>query len=456
MTKDEFLNDEHVKGFVDWMSNILDGEVAKPIFHSYCNRRTNERWSCSSIYNAFEKYDWPIKEGSCFKCNAKKLKYLQGLLLSAFGKKTEANRDAAVCEAAVQVMEWGGVVAGNVSWLRAHQNGLAEMIKSVHDDLNKGDCGQGALADGSEIRFNAGMTKVYSLICENFIIYDSRVAAAVGWLITKYCQSKSIKKIPDLLKFPWAPAKEANGHDNKKRRNPSVGNLKFPRLQSGLMHAKWNLRASWLLEEVLKKSESEFKQREEPLRALEAALFMIGYDLNPMQECMPNGSIGKGGESGTREDEAPNWIECYSRARRKPFYYCITEKGIEVLKPQKDKESQKAQRVALCFSNDELYTVLCELWNKFKSGPFRLNNSATKVRSGNCENGLGRVYFDKLNRNPPDTSKLAAILEELNVFVPAGDRTPLAWKLADHVIEGFQSEKGFNIGDRLDRERGED
>ena len=44
----------------------------------------------------------------------------------------------------------------------------------------------------SDLRFNAGMTKVYSLMCDNFIIYDSRVAAALGWLVMKYCRDRKL------------------------------------------------------------------------------------------------------------------------------------------------------------------------------------------------------------------------------------------------------------------------
>lgn len=39
------------------------------------------------------------------------------------------------------------------------------------------------------LRFNAGMTKVYSLLADSLIIYDSRVAAALGWIVVKYCQA---------------------------------------------------------------------------------------------------------------------------------------------------------------------------------------------------------------------------------------------------------------------------
>lgn len=59
-------------------------------------------------------------------------------------------------------------------------------------------------------RFNAGITKVYSLVLEDFIIYDSRVAATLGWLVATFCRAGA-REVPDALRFPWMPAKEAPG-----------------------------------------------------------------------------------------------------------------------------------------------------------------------------------------------------------------------------------------------------
>lgn len=88
------------------------------------------------------------------------------------------------------------------------------------------------------------MTKVYSLICESLVIYDSRVAAALGWIVVKYCQAMGLRQVPTELRFPWAPAKSAPGASNPKQRNPSAGSLIFPTLRAGALHAEWNLKAS--------------------------------------------------------------------------------------------------------------------------------------------------------------------------------------------------------------------
>lgn len=133
-------------------------------------------------------------------------------------------------------------------------------------------------------RFNAGITKVYSMVLENFIIYDSRVAAALGWLVAQFCRAGA-RELLDELRFPWMPAKEAPGHKTPKNRNPSSHPREFPRMNnSPSRHAVWNLRASWVLQAELEEAGVSTRFNEvppdaAPLRRLEAALFMIGYDL---------------------------------------------------------------------------------------------------------------------------------------------------------------------------------
>jgi hypothetical protein len=130
------------------------------------------------------------------------------------------------------------------------------------------------------------MTKVYSLICDDFVIYDSRVAAALGWAVLRFCKATGRATVPSLLQFPFAPAKEALNQITPKRRDPSQGAFQFPRLYRGRHHAEWNLKASWALKAALAcaPEKSLFRagaQSGQALRAMEASLFMFGYDLPP-------------------------------------------------------------------------------------------------------------------------------------------------------------------------------
>lgn len=276
MNKDEYISDMHVRKFVTWMSANLETNA---FAHTYWIKQRRKFWSCSSLYDALEKYEWKFHEiarlsipsGSSFKENTYALSKIKNLLALSL----KNGDDFLALHAATAVMSWGGVPGGNANWLVRNQTGLADFLRGMQGVLNKFDTGQRLL--DSNVRFNAGMTKIYSLICNNFVIYDSRVAATLGWGVVKYCKQNCLEEVPEELRFPHPPFR------GNHKRDASVSKLKFPRLHSSLQYLQWNLKASWLLESVLKhenaKSSEFVKYENNALRALEAALFMIGYDL---------------------------------------------------------------------------------------------------------------------------------------------------------------------------------
>ena len=125
---------------------------------------------------------------------------------------------------------------------------------------------------------NAGWTKVYALMLDGFPIYDGRVGAAMGYLVQQYCTRIGLRQVPTLLCFRWGAAR---GEHN---RNPSMGSsLRFPGLTAKAPR-KWaecNVRAAWILSEVCGEGRFGDLPPGRRLRALEAALFMIGYELPP-------------------------------------------------------------------------------------------------------------------------------------------------------------------------------
>lgn len=278
MSKRTYLQDPDVQEFIQWLAKNLDTNL---LAHQYVVRCSKKHWQCTSLFDAYKKYDWSfsavpelgITAGNCFAANNVVLDAIQQKL-----KKALADADnGALLQAAKCLMAWGGVTNGNNKWLDRHQDQLVSIITETKEVLSSGD----VAAFPETIRFNAGFTKLYALICDDLIIYDSRVAAALGWLVVKFCQETQRSEVPESLRFPWAGAKEASTAANPKNRCPNSGPLVFSRLRSGRYHAQWALQASWLLKEVLEVDTSPFSRlaAQEQLRALEAALFMIGYDL---------------------------------------------------------------------------------------------------------------------------------------------------------------------------------
>ncbi|CAD6559558.1 hypothetical protein LMG27952_06894 [Paraburkholderia hiiakae] len=442
MTKDEYLTGE-VKKFVVWMSEHLD---RKTFAHAYRNRKSGMKWECRSLYDAYVQYAWRhdaidrlgVEEGNTFTSNAKALAKLQSDLLAALDS-TCSNRDAAA--AAIDVMIWGGVRRGNVNWLLRNEAGLVKLINATRLAFEAGDTTHAILKSG-ELRFNAGMTKVYSLVCGDFIIYDSRVAAALGWAVVKYCRSRGISRVPDGLRFPWAPGYEATNARAPKQRNPRDGDLTFPRLQSGPMHAEWNMRANWILTDVLAQEDSRLSSfsliadEGTRLRALESALFMIGYDLNPasagdavLGDDGPSGNPPIDDEVAVSDEPRDGWVPCKTLGRATPFRYRIDAASIETT-------ADDAVQV-LEFSDEIVNRTLTLLVSAEENGekPFGLHNSATEARDPNGRWGMGKAYrlARNGNGNAPDTSRLVAILEEVGVLERVQDEPHLAWWLATQV-----------------------
>jgi hypothetical protein len=92
-----------------------------------------------------------------------------------------------------------------------------------------------------------------------------------------------LNEVPIELSFAWGKGKESiyrSSSENK--RNPGNGKYSFPELMNNpKRHTENNIRANWLLGEILYNTESRFKEIDKTvqMRALEAALFMIGYEV---------------------------------------------------------------------------------------------------------------------------------------------------------------------------------
>ncbi|WP_205194575.1 hypothetical protein [Burkholderia sp. Ax-1719] len=415
MTKDDYVKDKFVAQFIEWMSAKLDDET---FAHGYTMRRTGQRWTCTSIFNAYEKYQWRhsgvpslgVPRGDTFESNAAALAALRAELISALA----AGDDNRVCAAACAIVIWGGVGPGNLTWLTANKLGLAALIAAIRDALDANDSAYPGLM-AADLRFTSGMSKVYSLACKRFVIYDSRVAAALGLAVVRFCREAGLEAVPAGLQFPWAPPNAAPNADNPPMRDPRVNNFDFLRLRSGAQHAKWNLFASWVLAAIVEKLDggnsgfAKIEAKADRLRALEAALFMIGYDLGRKES-------GDGSGANNAALPAPNpqdgddgaWTECYTPKHGNPFQYRIDDRGIATNGP-------------LRFNDDLINRTLTRLYVHFGADPFPLANNAVNVPAGIEQMGLGVAYVDAGGNNAPNTSKLAAILQDLNVLVRCYD-----------------------------------
>jgi hypothetical protein len=281
MTKDEFLNRKEIIGFINFIKIRID--VDDDFKHSYIlNKPKNTIWRCNSIYNAYENYNWPFQclipssgkviKGITYNESEKVLLQLQKDLK----KSLKTGNDAEFKNNCLAVLQWGGVLPKNkqriltTPMILDHFNTNIQIFNNPILDTTD---------DFSSIHMNSGYTKIYSLLIDNFIIYDGRVGAAIGLLVCEFLEQEKLDNIPKTLDFAFGNPKLATS--NKKdisKRNPSTDQFTFKALSNNSKrHIENNIRANWLLEKVAK--ESKFNLLNNPLRSLEAALFMIGYDI---------------------------------------------------------------------------------------------------------------------------------------------------------------------------------
>lgn len=283
MNKADYLKDESVSSFVAWLVKHIKSPISVSVSNQFHAAKLRKDFSFLSLEDALQKYTWNFPEvsqqfekGSSFAENERALGILQSQLLRAL----EIKDHDALTDACTQVFKWGGVSNRNSEWARTNKKSLYAELNAVKDIIENGT----VIFEKKSFpfRFNAGMTKIYSLIVPNFIIYDSRVAGTLAWLVLAWLKDNDQSTVPATLVFPCMSAKESANAKFKKARNPNP-NI-FPTMNNRHeLHAAWNIKASWIFEDVIKKiagSDNLFTQLKDPIRGLEAAMFMWGYDLS--------------------------------------------------------------------------------------------------------------------------------------------------------------------------------
>ena len=293
MNKFNYLSDPYLQNFISWLEDRID--THNSLIHKYEILKTKKKWKCNSIFNAFENYEWSFKyldsvdnakvSGNTFEESCIYMDKLSIGLRESVDSKNEE-----LCHFyCLAILEWGGrrVFNGNKSKIEELylENRLTKYFEKMKSFLNPKTFDTTHLNNTKDIGkfyMNSGFTKIYSLLLNDFIIYDGRVGAALGLLVRQFCIENEIPHIPSSLLFAYGDAGKTKSATGLNRRDPSCELYQFQNLRSNSdRHIENNQKANWLLREVLNNSKSKFKDLEEKrqLRAFEAALFMIGYDV---------------------------------------------------------------------------------------------------------------------------------------------------------------------------------
>lgn len=293
MQKSEYLALPEVAGFKKFVKGLLsDGEQFAHCYEMETRGRkqATTHWNCEGIYDAFTKYDWQYsyldlrtgkkQAGRSFRDSELVLANLASELECAVTQNS--SREARqICQ---MVLDWGGVLGsstrGNQKKLEGFGDELAAYLRQAkimfesHDLTLKHKYVVSTSNSYFPVVMNAGFTKIYSILCQDFIIYDGRVGAALGLLVRRYLEhDKDSKNVPESLAFHYGRAK-----NTKVNRNPSNKDFMFPGLgASSPAHIRSNIKANWILQDLRGGDLGSFSSLHNPLRAIEAALFMIGY-----------------------------------------------------------------------------------------------------------------------------------------------------------------------------------
>jgi hypothetical protein len=255
--KEDYLNNQDVKEFTKWLGEKMDSCVYP--------------WLSGKL-PWYKGYEW---NGKSFKENQDDLKKYKDDLKKAF-EKSDSKQAKIAC---LDILKWGGVTQHNKEKIEKWGNTIIKELKNAEGRLKTN-----VIKDNDEfsgIEFNSGFVKIYSLFIENFMMYDGRVGAGLCYLVREFCKDTGRDKVPDTLAFTFGKGR------TKKNRNPSDGKYQFKNHDRcpSKERVAWTIKANWLLNHVLDNPpKSQFNTEAEPLRAFEAALFMMGDDLSRFEK----------------------------------------------------------------------------------------------------------------------------------------------------------------------------
>ena len=285
--KSELVAIPAVEKFVAVLAELIAGETFN---HAY------KGWHCDSLPDAKIGYQW---HGDYLQ-NASRLRQLRKQIHQALGILPHSQVDEqAAFIAAVKVFDWGQVHKGCVGYVieKLEQGHLASRLLAGIAAMDAENYNL-ARFDQSDLRMDSGLTKVYSLGAERSVIFDSRVCAALLLIATR-CLSAQDKQ---ELQRRWLIAGgKSSGKGNKRSAinhvqaslilQPEISRLVDGKKVLFPLQAHLNLTSNWILQAAVKKAGALNKRLDsdwqldiisnyERLRAVEAALFMIGADIS--------------------------------------------------------------------------------------------------------------------------------------------------------------------------------
>jgi hypothetical protein len=291
MNRHQFLNAPEVISFVRWIAphlKTIPVSLSIPQHNRFVPGGVNIRVvGADAVTSAYmwraagmTKGDWVSTRTHC------------STLAVAMRKSVNAGNHADSLEAAWRIIQWGGGNQTNGAYPFLLQLGanLVPYLRRAEQAFRLKQADTNAIVP-PVTAMNSMLTKVHAFLATDGLpIYDSRVAVATATLVETWRRATlspnmlAVTPIPDALHFPTL-----NGRDTSRvtvwRRFPNAIKPKHLYLYNPATALAWSgakIRLAWLMEELLNNQPDLFATEgtlADRMRALEAALFMIGYDV---------------------------------------------------------------------------------------------------------------------------------------------------------------------------------
>ena len=273
MNRSEYLSDRDVTAFVEWSASLVTGKWR--LQHCWSSSKLGPR-RFESLFDAYEKYCWPSKFRGRRICSFSET---QGAL-DVLQKEIRAAITAGRLEfksVALEICRWGGHSnTPTISKLSEdnfqRMNHNTELLDPRRADTRR--------LSGFKL-MRTSYSKIYSLMINDFPIYDARVACALTSLIWLFCLDTERRHVPSSL---CLGVPEGRNEENVSH-NPSADRYQFPNIRGDqhTLHALSNVKAAWILGAWTERGGKFSKiPQTKRTRAMEAALFMLGYQ--PLNE----------------------------------------------------------------------------------------------------------------------------------------------------------------------------
>lgn len=283
MNKTKFLHDPNVVDFIDWCIIQLPSlQINLNISRSrFVPKPINT--SCQGLDEVLSHYAWKAVGTNNGSWN-ETVNHL-GQMAAELRHAVDFGTDDEALAACKNVLNWGGnrnYKVGAYPFLCSQTN-LRDYIQNTAHAfcLNTANTSELAGPHLPVRQMNSMLTKVHALYAQDGLpIYDSRVAAAIATLVEQWRRHSGLttKPLPNTLKFPATLPTRTVLKQFTDADHPGV--MIYGADNTVVQWSGAKVRLGWLIGTLIDRLPNLFADIDGGrMRAFEAALFMIGYDV---------------------------------------------------------------------------------------------------------------------------------------------------------------------------------